>query len=85
MGKLMANGEFRKKFDKEYRNLCQRHLTPREAVSNELKDKEFRRYYEEEDRRLAKGYKIAKLKQKPGMDKNCNRPRKKSMQTHPNI
>ena len=42
-------------------------LTLKEAVSSELKDKEFRKYYEEEGRRLAIGYKIAKLRQRLGL------------------
>ena len=42
-------------------------LTLKEVVSEELKDKEFKRYYEEEGRRLAIGYKIARLRQRLGL------------------
>lgn len=35
-------------------------LTLKEVVAEELKDKEFKRYYEGEGRRLAIGYKIEK-------------------------
>lgn len=42
-------------------------LTLKEVVSEELKDKEFKRYYEEEGRRLAIGYKIARLRQRFGL------------------
>jgi len=38
-----------------------------DVLKEELKDKEFKRYYEEEGRRLELGYKIAKLRQKLGL------------------
>jgi len=41
-------------------------ITLKDALSEQLKDKKFRRYYEEEGRRLAVGYKIAKLRHKVG-------------------
>ncbi len=44
-----------------------KYLTVKEAISEELKDKEFKRYYEEEGRRLAIGYKIAKLRHRLGL------------------
>ena len=44
-----------------------RRLTLREVVSEELKDREFKRYYEDEGRRLSIGYKIAKLRHKLGL------------------
>ena len=44
-----------------------KYLTLKEVVSEELKDKEFKRYYEEEGRRLAIGYKIAGLRQRLGL------------------
>ena len=44
-----------------------KYLTLKEIVSEELKDKEFKRYYEEEGRRLAIGYKIARLRQRLGL------------------
>jgi len=37
------------------------------VLKKELKDKEFKKFYEEEGRRLALGYKIAKLRQKQGL------------------
>ena len=37
------------------------------VLKEELKDKEFKKFYEEEGRRLALGYKIAKLRQKQGL------------------
>lgn len=43
-----------------------KYLTLKEAVSEELKDKEFKKFYEEEGRRLTVGYKIAKLREKLG-------------------
>ena len=39
----------------------------REMLQEELKDKEFRKYYEEEGRKLAIGQKIAKLRHKLGL------------------
>lgn len=36
------------------------------VLKEELKDKEFKKYYEEEGRRLDLGYKIAKLRNKLG-------------------
>ena len=38
-----------------------------DVLKEELKDKEFKKFYEEEGRRLALGYKIAKLRQKSGL------------------
>jgi len=38
-----------------------------DVLREELKDKEFKKYYEEEGRRLELGYKIAKLRQKLGL------------------
>lgn len=38
-----------------------------DVLKGELKDKEFKKYYEEEGRRLELGYKIAKLRQKQGL------------------
>ena len=37
------------------------------VLKEELKDKKFKKFYEEEGRRLALGYKIAKLRQKQGL------------------
>jgi len=44
-----------------------KYLTLREVVTKELEDKDFKKFYEEEGRRLALGYKIAKLRQKLGL------------------
>ena len=44
-----------------------KYLTLKEAVTKELKDGDFKKFYEEEGRRLALGYKIAKLRQKLGL------------------
>lgn len=44
-----------------------KYLALKEVVTKELKDEEFRKFYEEEGRRLALGYKIAKLRQKQGL------------------
>ncbi|PIW68823.1 MAG: transcriptional regulator, partial [Candidatus Omnitrophica bacterium CG12_big_fil_rev_8_21_14_0_65_42_8] len=38
-----------------------------DVLKEELKDKDFKKFYEEEGRRLALGYKIAKLRQKQGL------------------
>jgi len=38
-----------------------------DVLKEELKDKEIKKYYEEEGRRLELGYKIAKLRQKLGL------------------
>lgn len=38
-----------------------------DVLKKELKDKEFKKYYEEEGRKLELGYKIAKLRQKRGL------------------
>ncbi|MBU0693392.1 MAG: helix-turn-helix transcriptional regulator [Candidatus Omnitrophica bacterium] len=38
-----------------------------DVLKEELKDKEFKKYYEEEGRRLELGYKIANLRQKQGL------------------
>ena len=38
-----------------------------DVLKEEFKDKEFKEFYEEEGRRLALGYKIAKLRQKQGL------------------
>ncbi len=38
-----------------------------DVLKLELKDKDFKKFYEEEGRRLALGYKIAKLRQKLGL------------------
>lgn len=38
-----------------------------DVLKEELKDKEFKKFYEEEGRRLALGYKIAKIRQKRGL------------------
>ena len=43
-----------------------KYLTLKEVVGNELKDEEFKKFYKEEGRSLALGYKIAKLRQKLG-------------------
>ncbi len=40
--------------------------TFKEYISEELKDKEFRKFYEEEGRKLEIGYKIARLREKFG-------------------
>ena len=40
--------------------------TFKEYIGEELKDKEFRKFYEEEGRKLEIGYKIARLRQKLG-------------------
>lgn len=39
----------------------------RDYLNEELKDKEFRKFYEEEGRNLEIGYKIARLRQKFGL------------------
>ncbi len=39
----------------------------REFLNEELKDKEFRKYYEEEGRKLGIGLKISKLREKLGL------------------
>ena len=44
-----------------------KYLTLKEVVTKELKDLDFKKFYEEEGRRLALGYKIAKLRQKQGL------------------
>jgi len=44
-----------------------KYLTLKEVVTKELKDVDFKKFYEEEGRRLALGYKIAKLRQKQGL------------------
>ncbi len=44
-----------------------KYLTLKEVVTKELKDGDFKKFYEEEGRRLALGYKIAKLRQKQGL------------------
>ena len=38
-----------------------------DVLKEELKDKDFKKFYEEEGRRLALGYKIAQLRQKQGL------------------
>ncbi|PIP20479.1 MAG: transcriptional regulator, partial [Candidatus Omnitrophica bacterium CG23_combo_of_CG06-09_8_20_14_all_40_11] len=38
-----------------------------DVLREELKDKEFKKYYEEEGKRLELGYKIAKLREKLGL------------------
>ena len=38
-----------------------------DVLKEELKDKEFKKFYEEESRNLALGYKIAKIRQKRGL------------------
>jgi DNA-binding XRE family transcriptional regulator len=43
-----------------------KHLTLKDVVSKELRDKEFKKFYEEEGRHLAVGYKIAQLRKKLG-------------------
>ena len=41
-------------------------LSFRGVLKEELKDKEFKKYYEEEGRKLAIGYKIAQLRRRVG-------------------
>jgi len=41
-------------------------LTLKDVVADELRDKEFNKFYEQEGRRLAVGYKIAQLRKKLG-------------------
>ncbi len=41
--------------------------TLRDYLNEELKDKEFKKFYEEEGRKLEIGYKIAQLRQKLGL------------------
>jgi len=42
-------------------------LTLGRVLSKKLKDKDFKRYYEEEDKKLPLGLKIAKLRQKSNL------------------
>jgi DNA-binding XRE family transcriptional regulator len=42
-------------------------LTLNDVLKDELKDKEFRKYYEAEGKELAIGYKIAQLRHKRGL------------------
>lgn len=39
----------------------------KDILTEELKDRDFNKFYQEEGRRLALGYKIAKLRQKLGL------------------
>ncbi|MBU0478792.1 hypothetical protein KKC91_09535 [bacterium] len=47
-----------------------KHLTLKDVLKEELKDSEFKKFYEEEGQRLALGYKIAKLRQKQGLKRD---------------
>ncbi|MFH1904596.1 MAG: hypothetical protein ABIK53_03600 [bacterium] len=42
-------------------------LTLKDVLKEELKDNEFKKFYEEEGQRLALEYKITKLRQKQGL------------------
>lgn len=42
-------------------------LSLRTVLKEELKDKEFRKYYEEEGRKLSIGYKISQLRKRVGL------------------
>ena len=45
----------------------EKYLTLKKVVAKELKDEQFKKFYEEESQRLDLGYKIAKLRQKIGL------------------
>ena len=47
--------------------MVQKLLNFDDVLKEKLKDKEFRKYYEEEGRKLEIGYKIAKLRNKLGL------------------
>ncbi|OGX52953.1 MAG: hypothetical protein A2321_02540 [Omnitrophica WOR_2 bacterium RIFOXYB2_FULL_45_11] len=47
--------------------MAKRLLGFQDVLREELKDREFKKLYEEEGRRLALGYKIAKIRQKRGL------------------
>lgn len=53
----------------------------RDYLNEELKDKEFRKFYEEEGRNLEIGYKIARLRQKFGLTQKQLAEKIKTSQT----
>lgn len=55
--------------------------TFKEYLSEELKDKEFRKFYEEEGRKLEIGYKIAQLRAKLGFTQKQLAEKIKTSQT----
>ena len=55
--------------------------TFKEYISEELKDKEFRKFYEEEGRKLEIGFKIARLRQQLGITQKQLAERIKTSQT----
>lgn len=53
----------------------------RDYLNEELKDKDFRKFYEQEGRKLEIGYKIARLRQKLGLTQKQLAERIKTSQT----